>query len=157
MEEVLLIALQVAVPVGLLVVTYAIGSHIERRHYDEIRRREEQLRGIPAVTLRDLPPGWHVERAGLVTGAVVISLDYFKRFLASLRAVVGGPVKSYEPLLDRARREALLRMKEQAVQAGFDAVFNVRITTSRIANNQSRNQIAGVEILAFGTGIQRRG
>ena len=38
----------------------------------------------------------------------------FKRFLANLRRLIGGRVKSYESILDRARREALLRMKTEA-------------------------------------------
>jgi uncharacterized protein YbjQ (UPF0145 family) len=47
-----------------------------------------------------------------VSGSVVVSVDYFKRFLAGLRTLVGGRVTSYETLLDRARREAILRCKE---------------------------------------------
>ena len=44
----------------------------------------------------------------------MVSVDYFKRFLAGLRMIFGGRVSSYESLLDRARREALLRMRLQA-------------------------------------------
>ena len=50
-------------------------------------------------------------RTRLVQGSAVISIDYFKRMLAALRNIVGGEVKSYETLVDRARREATLRMK----------------------------------------------
>ena len=52
--------------------------------------------------------------AASASSRVVISLDHFKRFLAGLRALVGGRIRSYETLLDRARREALMRMKEAA-------------------------------------------
>jgi uncharacterized protein YbjQ (UPF0145 family) len=75
--------------------------------------------------------------------------------MASLRALVGGRVKSFEPLLDRARREALLRMREQARARGFDAVINTRLETSRLASSrQSGNKTAGIEILAYGTAIK---
>jgi hypothetical protein len=66
-------------------------------------------------------------------------------------------VQSYETLLDRARREAILRCKEQARARGFQAVVNLRLETTRIsrASNNSR-ATAGVEVLAFGTGLELR-
>tara|TARA_Y100001934_G_C12303925_1_gene751413 strand:- start:612 stop:893 length:282 start_codon:yes stop_codon:yes gene_type:complete len=88
-------------------------------------------------------------------GSVVISLDYFKRFLAGLRSLVGGRVGSYESLLDRARRESLLRMKEVAIKGGYDAVINVRFETSRLASSgQNGSGTAGVELMAYGTAIK---
>ena len=69
--------------------------------------------------------------------------------------LIGGRIKTYEPLLDRARREAVLRMTEEAQRLGYDAVINVRLETSRLANARSNGQgIAGVEMLAFGTAIK---
>ena len=64
---------------------------------------------------------------------MVVSLDYFKRFAAALRIIFGGRIKAFEPLMDRGRREAILRMKQDAVAAGYDAIINVRLATSRIA------------------------
>ena len=83
-----------------------------------------------------------------------MSLDYFKRVIAGLRAIIGGRIKTYEPLLERARREALLRMLEEARRAGMDAVINVRLETSRLANSRGDGEgTAGVEMLAFGTAV----
>lgn len=144
-------------PVFLLVATYFVGSKIERRHFDDLRKREYALRELPTVTFANPPDDWEVEGAGLVTGSVVISIDYFKRFLSGLRGLVGGRVKSYETLLDRARREALLRLKESAREAGYRAVVNVRLETSRMATGKRNGKgTAGVEILAFGTGLTLR-
>ncbi len=144
-------------PLALLVATYFIGSAIERSHYRSIRSREIRWRRIPAVTFRNVPKAWDVERSGLVTGSVVISVDHFKRFLAGLRGLVGGRVRSYESLLDRARREALLRMKESAAAAGYTAVVNVRLETARLAGSRRGGKsTAGVEVLAFGTGLALR-
>lgn len=146
--------INIGFPTFLLVVTYFIGSAIERRHFSKLRERENALRTLPAVTLQCPPDDWEIEGAGLVTGSVVISIDYFKRFLSGLRALVGGRVKSYETLLDRARREALLRLKESAREAGYRAVINVRLETSRLASGRRNGKgTAGVEILAFGTGL----
>ena len=141
----------IALVLGLLLLGYFAGTFLERRHYISIRRREQDLLKIPVVNFRSVPQSWRVESSGLATGSVVVSVDYFKRFLAGLRILVGGRVKSYETLLDRGRREALLRMKEQAIAHGHDAVINVRLETSMLANASGQGP-AGVEILAFGTG-----
>ena len=120
--ELIEVAVRVVPFLLLLVVGLAAGSVAERRHFASIRQREERLRSVPAITFKEPPAGWTADRAGLVTGSVVVSLDYFKRFAASFRILFGGRVKSFEPLLDRGRREALLRMKEDAVAAGYDAI-----------------------------------
>ena len=153
--DLLPLILNLALPLLLLVGTYLIGTILERKHFRNIQAREATLRGFPVLSFQTLPTTWQATSAALVSGSVVISLDYFKRFVAGLRGIVGGRVKTYEPLLDRARREAVLRMTEEAVKKGFDAVINVRIETSRLANARRDGKgTAGVEMLAFGTGVK---
>ena len=139
---------------SLLVLGYVAGSIAERRHFRSIEEREKRFLRQPAVTFpqgdETHPPG----RSRLVSGSVVVSVDYFKRFLAGLRMIFGGRVRSYESLLDRARREALLRLKKDAIDDGYHAVVNVRLETSRMANGRGGQGTAGVEILAFGTGLK---
>ena len=147
------VIINIATIVLLLVVGYTAGTYLERRHYEEIRKRENDTRAFPVVTLRTVPANWRVDSGHLVTGGVVVSVDYFKRFLAALRLLVGGRLKSYEPVLDRGRREALLRMKQSATDQGYDAVINVRLETSRLANSNGGGT-AGVEMLAFGTAVR---
>lgn len=144
-------------PIALLLFAYAVGSALEGRHFRDLRRRETAIEGFPVTTFQALPADWHVRDGQLVEGSVVVSLDHFKRLVAALRMFVGGRVKTFEPLLDRARREAYLRMVEQARSKGFDAVINVRLVTSRLANARNDQSTAGVEILAFGTGITLEG
>lgn len=145
-------------PIALLLFAYAVGAFLEGRHFRDLRRRESEIEGFPVTTFEALPADWRVADGQLVEGSVVVSLDYFKRVVAGLRILVGGRVKPYEPLLDRARREAYLRMVEQARDSGFDAVINVRLVTSRLANARGQGQsTAGVEMLAFGTGIRLGG
>ena len=148
------LALNFGVPLLILIVAYIVGNFIEKKHFRRIIRREKALHGFPVTTFQALPSDWQVGRAEMVTGSVVVSLDYFKRIIAGLRGLVGGRIKTYEPLLERARREAILRMIERAKKGGYDAVINVRLETSRLANASGNGQgIAGVEMLAFGTAI----
>jgi len=142
-------------PLLLLVVTYFIGNMIERKHFRSLQEREEAMHGFPVVSFDTMPDDWKVASSDMVTGSIVISLDYFKRVIAGLRGLVGGRIKTYEPLLERARREALLRMAEAARAQGFDAIFNVRLETSRLANaGRDGKGTAGVEMLAFGTAVK---
>lgn len=147
--------LQFGLPLLLLVFAYFVGTYLESRHFRSIKRREKGLHGYPVTTFEALPDSWRIRSSELVVGSVVVSLDYFKRVIAGLRGIIGGRVKTYEPLLDRARREALLRMIVDARQRGFDAVVNVRLETSRMANSTGDGQgTAGVEMLAFGTALK---
>lgn len=146
--------INLGVPFAMLLLAYFTGGAVERTHYRSIRKRERDLQRLPAITFRSAPPAWRVSESGFVSGSMVVSVDYFKRFLAGLRSLVGGRVKSYETILDRARREAMLRMKEKALADGYAAVINVRLETTRMANGRSGDGIAGLEILAYGTGVR---
>jgi uncharacterized protein YbjQ (UPF0145 family) len=152
--EVLVDTLVDCMPLLLLLAAYFIGRWVERRHYRSIRRREIRWRNLPVATFRRVPKAWEPVSCGLVTGSVVVSVDHFKRYEAGLRMLVGGRVKTYESLLDRARREAILRLKQDAMEKGYRAVVNLRLETARLASARRKGKAtAGVEVLAFGTGI----
>jgi len=136
----------------LLALGYGFGRYSEKKHYKSIIKREAILRRIPAIATKVLAADDKITHATIVTGSVVISVDYFKRFIATLRNIVGGPVTSYESLLDRARREAILRMKEQARKKGAHLVFNVKLETASISQGQ-KGAIGSVEVLAYGTAL----
>lgn len=131
---------------------YFFGKRAEKKHYASIKAREKALLWLPATGSK-YPMGLampSIQRSELVTGSVVISVDYFKRMLAGLRALIGGPVQSYETLLDRARREAILRLKESC--PGANQIINLRLETATISNGAG-NSIGSVEVLAYGTAI----
>jgi len=149
------LGVQVGLPAALLLVAYVIGTAVEQRHYRILRARERRSRAFPVVTFREPPPDWRVEGVEMVTGSVVISLDYFKRFLAGLRLLVGGRIAGYESLLDRARREAVLRVKEEAFARGCHAVVHLRLESTRLNRTLgAEGGTAGVEILAYGTALK---
>ena len=137
----------------LLLAGYIFGQMLEQSHYRSIRKRESLLRNIPLIASKKLPDEFTPCTTSLVAGNVVISVDFFKKFVAGLRNLVGGRVTTYESLIDRARREALLRMREEARQLGANYVFNVKMETSSISKGQ-RDTIGSVEVLAYGTAIK---
>jgi len=130
------------------------GSIIERRHMNQLLLLESGSSDILALTIEDLPSGWQVESSDLVIGNVVISQDYFKRVVAGIKGIFGGNIGVLEPLLERARREALVRMKAEARAHGHDTIINVRLETSPLASSRGDGKgTAGVEVMAFGTAI----
>jgi len=122
------------IPLVVLLGAWISGGILERRHLKNLLLLERGSRGMLAVTIEDLPPDWHVESCELVMGNVVISQDYFKRFAASIKGIFGGNIRVLEPLLERARREALIRMKGVAHARGYDTIINVRIETATLAS-----------------------
>jgi len=138
----------------LLVVAYFIGGYLERRHYRSLIEREHAMNTLPAVSIRTPPAGDFT--CELVRGNCTISVDYFKRFLATLHAFFGGRVTSYETLLDRSRREALLRLKEDAQQHGATLVLNVKYETASVFKGSGRS-VGSVEVLAYGTALIPKG
>jgi uncharacterized protein YbjQ (UPF0145 family) len=140
----------------LIVVGYVVGSLAEKRHYRSIHKRENEFLHLPAVTMKTVDyPNDKVKSVDLVYGSAVISVDYFKRLLAGLRNIFGGTVKSYESLIDRARREALLRMKERA--QGATLIVNVRIETATIGKKANKKGVGCLEAIAYGTALTLEG
>ncbi len=145
---------QLIVILVLIIIGYVFGRQAEARHYRSIREREQKFLPLPCTDTRwPLQPDRRVNRSEMVTGNVVVSVDYFKRLLAALRALVGGNVSAYETLLDRARREAILRMKESAYHA--DEIINLRVETSSVFQS-AQGGTGSIEVHAYGTAIYYR-
>ncbi len=131
----------------LLVLGYGFGQLSEQRHYKSIKKREREMSALPAVASR-YPPSDTQYQQHMVIGSVVVASDYFKSFVANLVNVFGGRIRSYEPLLDRGRREAMLRLKQEAEKQGASMIFNVKYETSRIGG-----RVTTIEVMAYGTAL----
>jgi len=136
-----------------LLLGYSFGQLAEKKHYRSIKAREIEYKEITIFSAKTPPQDWQIESSSLVQGSVVVSVDYFKRFLFSLRNIFGGRVEAYESLIDRGRREAVLRMKQQAADMGSQSVFNIKFETSSISRGVS-SALGSVEVFAYGTAIK---
>lgn len=144
--------ISIGIPVLLIVIGRLVGSTLERRHYQDIVEREARFRAQPTFSDKLLHAPGPIRSASLALGSVVISVDHFKRFLSGFRMIFGGEVRSYSSLIERARREALLRMKES--QPDADAYINTRLETSTIASSTGNEGMGTVEVLAYATAVQ---
>lgn len=136
----------------VIVVGYFWGGYVERRHYQSIIEREKLFADVIAISSKRPPENAQV--IDVCLGNVVVASDPFKRFVAWLIGIFGGRINVYESLLDRARREAILRLKDEVVDMGGNMVVNLKLETSNI-NYSTKNQAAAmVEVLAYGTCVR---
>jgi uncharacterized protein YbjQ (UPF0145 family) len=138
-----------------LAVAYCTGRYIERRHYRSIEEREaaQAESPVPMVSLplsADDFSNQPIREVRLLTASVVLGSDYFRGTLAKFLSFIGGRVGVMENLLDRARREAVLRLQKQA--DGADYLLNVRYETAFLDNPQ-QSKIPKVEVMAYGTAV----
>jgi len=139
---------------GLQLITVGVGGWLlatwfERRHFKSMRERELPLQNISVSTSKRVS-SCEPEGVTLLIGSVVVAHDYFRTLVIFIRKVVGGNVRPYERLVQRGRREALIRLKEEADLRGIDKVINVRFTT----NSVSGRFLQAVEMVAYGTGVR---
>jgi uncharacterized protein YbjQ (UPF0145 family) len=144
--------IQVGIVVFLLALGLIAGTIAERKHLESLAEREEnngpflvtQLKSFPAYAMGSSDPQFVVAEAAF-------SSDYFRTFLASLRRLFGGEVKSFHSLLQRTRREATQRVIEQAQALGYNAICNLRLDSADIAGNSKRRGAAMACIIASAT------
>lgn len=147
-----LILLKLFSPLFAIAAIYLIGSWIEKRHLRRIKKRELSTKHQTIATFRNLPDGLRAASYTLAQASVVIGHDYFKSILAAFRNLIGGEVRSYGSLIERARREAILRMKESHPEAEF--FLNCRLETSTIFKGEKQQVVRCVEVLVYATAIK---
>jgi uncharacterized protein YbjQ (UPF0145 family) len=95
----------------------------------------------------DTLQGCNYEEMGVVTGSTIQSKNFVSDFGQGLKSIVGGELKSYTGMMEKAREKATRRMVDQAVQMGADAIIGVRYTTNSI-------MAQAAEVLVFGTAVK---
>lgn len=145
--------LQVIPFLVLLTLGFTVGGFVERRHLRRLGEAEADLRDVVVTDLRVVPPSALTASVGLVTGEVVIASDYFKTVAAKVRGLFGGELRTFQSLMDRARREALVRLIRRAKALGANRVYNVRFESSNIGAVRRNKAAAMVELCAYGTAI----
>ena len=137
---------------GLLALGFVAGTMAEQKHFRRLEAREDATLDI----IRTNSKHYLVPRPGatgpmMVCAETVVASDYFKNFLASFRKIFGGEMRSYNSLMDRARRETLTKLVEQAKAQGYNAVCNVRLEPADIGGSLGKKGAAMVCIVGSAT------
>jgi uncharacterized protein YbjQ (UPF0145 family) len=140
---------------ALLTLGFFVGARIEKQHYQDLESRESKLKHVPLFNLSASQMLPYAQESQLFVGTVVVSSDYFKTFAGWVLSLFGGNLSVYESLLERGRREALLRMKEDAIAWGAVQILNVHLETSSMNDESSANAgTVALEVIAYGTAIR---
>lgn len=136
--------IDLAILIAIVIIAFFTGSWAEKRHTKNLRKREQTLIGKPFVTDSFTALEDDIRETRLVGGSCVIAADKFKMMLGGLRNFFGGNMAAFESLTERARREAILRMREEA--PGADMIVQSRVQMCELGKGR-------VEALAYGTAI----
>lgn len=129
----------------LIAIGWYFGTRAERSHLRSLMADEQKYQHIQVSSERFYEPKG-VNESILVVGSVVIAQDKFKKVVAAILSLFGKNLTVYETLLDRARREAVVRAKRQANDAGCHALYGLRFEMTEVQG--------GVEILAYGVAVK---
>lgn len=131
-----------------------VGFLRERSFEKHLNEREADLGEMPLYVDGDLAPFLKdgkstVEALGFVQGNIVLSRDVFRTILISIKKIFGGNVGGLQLLTMLARRDAIIRLKEEAFSMHAKAIINVRIETINI----SEKGPSRIEMVAYGTAV----
>lgn len=159
LDGIVALVIYILVPTILLLIWWAVGRSVEKRHLASLALRESALSGILLDTRRtpaDADPSFVPK---LVTAEVAMASDGFKTWAFGLRNLFGGESRSFTVLYDRARREASVRLREAARNLGADVICNLRFDSADIggaaAGAQGKKQRPMACCMASGTAYRR--
>lgn len=137
---------QILIFVILFSIGWGFGRHVERKHLQQLDEQEHLLAHIRIDTNKFVESN---TQGALISSNVVISHDYFKYVIAAIQNFFGGRLTSYESIVERARREAMVRLKQEAVRIGATHIMGVRLSTTELGM-----QGGMVEVFAYGTAVK---
>lgn len=136
---------KIGITLILFFIGWGFGRYIERKHLTELETAEKKLSHIRIDTNKFQTS---TQQGQLISSNVVISHDYFKYIISQIQNFFGGRLTTYETVVDRARREAIVRLKQQAENVGSNHIMGLRLSTTEMGM-----QGGMVEVFAYGTAI----
>lgn len=99
------------------------------------------------TTTESIPNKEISEILGIARGSTVRARHVGHDIMAGFKNIVGGEIEEYTKLQADSREQSLERMISDAEKMGADAIINVRLMTSMVAQGAA-------EILAYGTAVK---
>jgi len=86
--------------------------------------------GFPIVTTPTIP-GYRVNRiVGVVTGVTARTRGVGGKFVAGIQSIIGGEVSAFTTEIEKARAEAIDRLRQRAVELGANAIVGLDMEAS---------------------------
>lgn len=107
----------------------------------------EKTHQIPVTTANELSGFAITSYLGVVRGIVVRAQTITQGCRGGFASILGGNIRAWEEVCERARSDAFNRMLDHAVDMGADAVIAMRYDATEFAQGVS-------EVLAYGTAVK---
>ena len=91
--------------------------------------------------------GKELQMLGLVKGSTIQTRNIARDISQSFKTIVGGELKAYTEMMDKARALATDRMVAEAEAMGADAIVNIRYASSSVMQGAA-------EVIAYGTAVK---
>lgn len=99
------------------------------------------------ILTTDTIPGKTLVPLGLVKGSTIQTVNAVRDIGAGLKTLIGGELKKYNEMMDKARQIAMERMEAEAQGLGADAIVGVRFSSASVMQSAA-------EIMAYGTAVR---
>ena len=122
------------------------GTRNEIKHLDRLKNAEIEIMEIKLFSNK-----FHTSSAvgHFISSNAVVSQNFYKSTHATIKNVLCKSLSEHEATADRARREAIIKLKQQAKNLGANEIHGFRLETASILNHGGI-----IEVIAYGTAIR---
>jgi len=146
----------VAYPVMLVWAVLFSGKKLDRQIANTTSREVSLRDSLGRDPLTTIDGGYRTDitSCGIVWTGVVFGPSHWHLVIGWFNNLTGGSIDIFQKVVSAGRAEAMQRLRESAVDNGWDDVINVRIDTSDMAPQGGQGGIKAVEVFAYGTGVK---
>ena len=146
----------VAYPLMLIWAVLFSNKKLDRQIASTTSREASLRESLGRDPLTTIDGGYRTDitSCGIVWTGVVFGPSHWHLLIGFLNNMIGGSIDIFQKVVSAGRAEAMQRLRENAVDEGWDDVINVRIDTADMAPQGAQKAVKAVEVFAYGTGVK---
>ena len=146
----------VAYPLMLIWAVLFSSKKLDRQIASTTSREASLRESLGRDPLTTIDGGYRTDitSCGIVWTGVVFGPSHWHLLIGFLNNMIGGSIDIFQKVVSAGRAEAMQRLRESAIDEGWDDVINVRIDTADMAPQGAQKAVKAVEVFAYGTGVK---
>ena len=146
----------VAYPVMLIWALLFSSKKLDQQIADTNSREASLRDSLGRDPLTTIDGGYRsdISSSGIVWAGVVFGPSHWHLLIGWFNNLTGGSIDIFQKVVSAGRAEVMQRLRENAIDNGWDDVINVRIDTADMAPQGAKNSVKAVEVFAYGTGVK---
>ena len=110
-------------------------------------QRMDSNNNIHSYVYSNVPINHNIQVGELITVANVYATNVQHDIIESLKNILGGKMKRYSALIQKALDESIKNITDKAVNLGYDGIVGLKVSTPMVVEG-------GVEIIVYGNGFE---